>query len=104
MYAIIEDRGKQHRAEKGKLLKIDFKESLEKGAKVEFDKILLVSGNGELKIGQPYISNVKVVSEVVDPRKRGKKIRVFRYQRREGFHKEKGFKPQHTIVKIVDIV
>lgn len=103
MYAIIEDRGKQHMAVKGKLLQIDFKESAAKGEQIEFNKVLLFSEEGEIRVGQPTVSNVKVTSEVVEPLRRGDKIRVFRYQRREGFHREKGHKQKYTIVKITDI-
>ena len=74
MYAIIEACGKQYKVEKGSIVYFE-KLDAEKGKKVTFDKVLLVSDK-ETKIGTPYVDGIKVEGKIVDHVK-GEKIKVF---------------------------
>ena len=65
MYALIDMKGKQYKAEKGALLRMD-KIDAEKGATLDFDTITLISGDGTQKIGTPYIAGAKVTGTVED--------------------------------------
>ena len=72
MYAIIETGGKQYRVAEGDVITAE-KLAVEDGAQVELDKVLLLSKDGDVKVGAPYIEGAKVLGEVVESGK-GKKV------------------------------
>ena len=72
MYAMIEACGKQYKVEKGETVFFE-KLDVEEGKKVTFDKVMLVSDDKEVKVGNPYVKGVKVEGKVVSHGK-GKKI------------------------------
>ena len=103
MYAIIRDGSKQYRVEKGETVEVDRKAKKKEGEKIEFTDVLLLSDGKDIKIGTPVVEGVKVVGEVVKEVK-DKKVRVFKYQRRLGYHKTIGHRQKYTLVKVTDIV
>lgn len=78
MYAIIEACGKQYKVAQGDVV---FFEKLdnEEGKKVTFDKVILVSDDKKVQVGNPYVKGIKVEGKVVSHGK-GKKILVFKYK------------------------
>ena len=100
MYALVEIKGKQYKAEKGSVLTVDLLDA-EKGSNVEFDKVMLISDK-EVKIGAPYIEEAKVTATVED-HKKDKKVLVFKFKRRKGYRKKQGHRQQYTSIKIKDI-
>ncbi len=64
MYAVVEISGKQYRAEKGAVLKVDRIEA-EKGASLSLDKVLLLTGDA-VKVGSPYVAGAAVKATVQD--------------------------------------
>ncbi|MBN2442084.1 MAG: 50S ribosomal protein L21 [Spirochaetales bacterium] len=102
MYALIDIRGKQYKAEKGIELKID-RIPQEAGEKVEFNSVLLVGGGDDVKIGAPYVDGVSVQATVKD-HGRDKKVVVVRYKKRKGYKKTRGHRQPYSVVKIEDIV
>src|SRR5262245_48952600 len=101
MYAIIRDGSRQLKVEKGGLFEFDRKAG--KTGTSEFTEVLTLHTDEKIKIGGPTLQGAKVVGEVVKEVV-GKKIRVTKYKRREGYHKTKGHRSKHTLVKITDIV
>lgn len=101
MYAIIETGGKQLKVSKGDRVDVE-KLPLEVGAEVSFDKVLLVGGNGETKVGTPYLTTVKVVGQVLS-QDRAPKIVVYKYKRRKGYDKKQGHRQYLTKVEIKEI-
>ncbi len=65
MYALVEIKGRQYKAEAGSLLKID-KVDRKEGEKLEFDSILMVSDEGKTLLGKPYIDAALVRSYAED--------------------------------------
>ena len=59
MYAVIETGGKQYRVQEGDSLRVELLDA-EVGSSVELDKVLMVSNDAEVKIGQPYVAGAKV--------------------------------------------
>lgn len=101
MYAIVEIKGKQYKAEKGSLLKVDlFKE--ESGSKLEFDTVLMLSENDTLKVGKPYVDGAKVLATVGNTVK-ATKINVLKFKRRKGYHRSQGHRQKYTLLKVNDI-
>ena len=102
MYAIFKNGGRQYRAEKGATLELD-QQGPKEGEKVEFGEVVLVHDGQKARVGTPTVQGVKVLGEVVKNFK-GDKIRVFKYRRREGYHRTRGHRSRLTLVKITDIV
>lgn len=101
MYAIVEDGGKQYKVTTGDRLMLDRK--VAEGEKtVTLDRVLLVGGEGEAKIGQPVVAGATVTAEVLGEAS-GKKIDIFKYRRRKGYHKRQGHRQHYTQVKVTAI-
>ncbi len=102
MYALVEIKGKQYKAEKGAVLKVD-KLNEEIGASVEFDSVVLTSDGDKVSVGQPYVKGAKVKA-VVEDLKKDKKVLVVKFKRRKGYERKKGHRQQYSFIKISDIV
>jgi large subunit ribosomal protein L21 len=100
MYAVVEINGKQYRAEKGAVLKVD-RFDAEKGAAVSLDKVLLVSGDS-VKVGAPYVSGAAVKATVQDEIK-GDKIVVFKYKPKKDYRRTQGHRQSYTLLKVEEI-
>jgi len=108
VYAIIQANGRQVKVAPGAVVEIDGVAAvdaapLEAGAKVTFDRVLLVEKDaGEILAGAPFVADAKVLA-VIDGASRGPKIRVFKKKRRKGFRKTRGHRSVFTRVRITDI-
>jgi len=100
MYAVVEINGKQYRAEKGDVLKVDRFEA-EKGAALSLDKVLMVSGDS-VKVGAPYVSGAAVKATVQDEVK-GDKVIVFKYKPKKDYRRTQGHRQRYTLLKVEDI-
>ena len=101
MYAIVEFKGKQYKAEKGAVLKVDRLEAAP-GSSLDIDSVLLVSGD-TVKVGTPYVKGVKV-SAVVEAHEKAKKIIVFKYMPKKDYRRKQGHRQQYSVIKIQDII
>ncbi|NMA83296.1 MAG: 50S ribosomal protein L21 [Epulopiscium sp.] len=101
MYAIIETGGKQYKVQEGEVLKIE-KLGLTPGEEVVFDKVIAVSKDGTLAVGSPYVNNTTVSASVVQEGK-NKKIIVYKFKAKKGYHKKQGHRQPFTQVKIEKI-
>lgn len=101
MYAIIETGGKQYKVEEGMELYIE-KLDVEAGEAVEFDRVLLVSKDGQLQVGNPVLANVTVTGKV-EKHGRGQKIVVFKYKPKKNYKRKQGHRQPYTKVIIEKI-
>ncbi len=101
MYAIVEDSGKQYKVTSGDTILIDRQVSPEEKT-ISFDRVLLIGGEGQPKIGEPLVAGATVSADVIGPEK-GKKIDIFKYRRRKGYHKKQGHRQKFLRVKITGI-
>lgn len=99
MYAIIATGGKQYKVAEGDVIRVE-KLGAEAGETVTFDQVLAVSNDG-LKVGDE-VANATVTASVVENGK-GKKVIVYKYKRKTGYHKKNGHRQQFTKVKIEKI-
>lgn len=101
MYAVIETGGKQYRVQEGDTLFIE-KLDTNAGENFKFDKVLLVSENGDVKVGTPFVEGASVDAKVVEHGK-GKKIIVFKFKRKKDYRKKQGHRQPYTKVVIEKI-
>ncbi len=96
MYAIIATGGKQYKVSEGDVIKVE-KLDAQAGNTVTFDQVIAVSDNG-LKVGDA-VANATVSATVLDQGK-ARKIIVYKYKRKTGYHKKNGHRQAYTQVKI----
>ena len=101
MYALIEACGKQYKVEEKDVVFFE-KLDAEEGKKVTFDKVILVSDDGKVQVGNPYVKGVKVEGKVVAHGK-GKKIIVFKMKAKKNERKKQGHRQPYTKVEITSI-
>ncbi len=101
MYAIIESCGKQYKVAQGDVVFFE-KLNAEEGKKVTFDSVVLVSEEGKVQVGNPYVKGVKVEGKVVSHGK-GKKIIVFKMKAKKNYRRKQGHRQPYTKVEITSI-
>jgi large subunit ribosomal protein L21 len=101
MYAIIEDSGTQFKVTSGDVIRID-RPFDENEKNVKFDRVLLVAGEGDPRIGAPFVGGATVSADVIRAVK-GPKIDIQKHKRRKGYHKKIGHRQKYTEVKITGI-
>jgi large subunit ribosomal protein L21 len=101
MYAIIEESGKQFKVTSGDTIDIDRTESPEEDT-ITFDRVLLVGGEGDARVGSPLVAGATVTAEVVGPVK-GEKVDIIKHRRRKGYHKHIGHRQKYLRVRITGI-
>ncbi|NLJ83039.1 MAG: 50S ribosomal protein L21 [Bacteroidales bacterium] len=101
MYAIVEIAGQQFKVEKDNKIFVH-RLNAEEGAKIEFDKVLLVDNDGKVKVGMPFVDGAKVSATVLTHLK-GDKVLVFKKKRRKGYQKLNGHRQHLTQIEINQI-
>ena len=102
MYAIIETCGKQYKVAEGDVVFFE-KLDAEVNKKYVFDKVILVSEDGKVQVGNPYVKGVKVEGKVVSHGK-GKKIIVFKMKPKKNYRRKQGHRQPYTKIEITKIV
>ena len=100
MYAIIVTGGKQYKVSEGDVIRVE-KLDVEAGKEVTFDNVIAVNDDKTLKVAGD-VSGAKVSATVVE-QGRGKKVVVYKYKRKTGYHKKNGHRQPFTLVKIEKI-
>ncbi|MCM8800553.1 MAG: 50S ribosomal protein L21 [Candidatus Omnitrophica bacterium] len=102
MYAIIEVGAKQYPVAPGDTIEVE-KQSAKEAEEIILDKVLLVSADEQILIGQPYVKDVKVKAEVLKHFK-ARKVISYKYRRRKSSHWKKGHRQSLTRLKIKEIL
>jgi large subunit ribosomal protein L21 len=102
MYAVIESGGKQYRVSEGDVIRVDtLLHPI--GEQVEIDRVLLVSGESGVKIGQPLLDGAKVVARV-EAMEQGKKVLVWKYRPKQRYRRRQGHRQTCTRLRVEKIV
>ncbi|NLU42761.1 MAG: 50S ribosomal protein L21 [Firmicutes bacterium] len=103
MYAVIESGGKQYKVSEGDVIRVERLDA-DEGAAVEFDKVLLVAGEGldGAKVGRPHVDGATVSGKVLRHGK-GRKVVAFRYKPKKNVRVRKGHRQPFTEVQITGI-
>ena len=100
-YAVIKTGGKQYRVQEGDKIDVE-KLAAEVDESISFGEVLLVNDGSSTKVGAPYVDGATVTAKVVD-QFRGKKEVAFKFKRRKGYHKTKGYRRSLTKLEITGI-
>ncbi len=101
MYAVVKTGGKQYKVAEGTFFKVE-KCPGDVGQEIVFDEVLLVSKDGDLKVGAPTVEGARVRGTIVE-QGREKKIIVFKMKRRKGYRRKQGHRQHYTGVKVDSI-
>jgi large subunit ribosomal protein L21 len=101
MYAIVEVAGKQIKVVKDQYIYAPKMEG-DAGTAVTFDKVLLTDNGGDINIGTPAISGLKVSGKILEHVK-GNKVIIFKKKRRKGYAVKNGHRQQFTKIQIESI-
>ena len=98
MYAVIETGGKQYRVHPGDVVRLERLDG-SPGDELTLDRVLMVSDEDDLKVGQPLVEGASVSGTIVEQH-RAKKIIVYKYKRRKKYRRKQGHRQPYTAVKI----
>jgi large subunit ribosomal protein L21 len=101
MYAVIETGGKQYRVAPGQTIDVDTLAG-DIGTAVEFDRVLAVSNDGGLSLGDA-VKSARVRGKIM-AHGRGDKILVFKFKRKKQYKRTIGHRQDYTRVQVEEIV
>jgi len=101
-YAVIKTGGKQYRVQQGDKFDVE-KLDAEVDSEIQFNDVLLVGEGDSVKVGEPTVAGASVTVKVLS-QYRGPKGVAFKFKRRKGFHKTKGFRRSLTTLEVTSIV
>ena len=101
MYAIIETGGKQYKVAEGDII-TEEKQGVEGGQEYTVEKVLILAKDGDVKVGAPYVEGAAVTASVIGDGK-AKKVIVYKYKPKKGFHKKNGHRQPFTKLQIKSI-
>src|SRR5262245_1587753 len=97
MYAVIESGGKQYRVAPGDVVEVEL--TGDRGDTLELDRVLMVSGDAGVEVGQPTVAGAKVRASLLG-QVRGPKIRVFKSKRRKQYRRTHGHRQNLLRIRI----
>ena len=100
-YAIIETGGKQYRVSVGDVVSVE-KLPVEAGSTITFDRVLLLSGDGETRVGTPTVAGASVAA-TVEETYRGEKLIIFKFKAKKGYRRKTGHRQSLTRLAITAI-
>ena len=101
MYAIVEIEGIQTRVTPDAVIDVPHLAG-EPGAKLKFDKVLLIGNDAKISIGQPGVKGASVSVEIVE-HLRGPKLRIFKFKRRRAYRRRRGHRDSLTRIRVTAI-
>ena len=101
MFAIVQVGSLQYKITEGDQIEVNRLQS-EEGKSLTLDQVLLYSNEKDVRVGQPYLKDVKVTAEVVK-KTRGEKVVAFKFRRRKGYSRKVGHRQDLTVLNIKKI-
>jgi large subunit ribosomal protein L21 len=101
MYAVVEIAGQQFKVAKADKIFVPKLES-EVGAKVKFEKVLLIGDEKQTQLGTPYVTGATIEAKVLGHLKDDKVV-VFKKKKRKGFKVRRGHRQQYTQIEITKV-
>jgi large subunit ribosomal protein L21 len=99
VYAVIDDRSRQHTVRQGDELLCDLLADKAPGDTVVFDRVLLIGDEGKVQVGRPFVAGARVTAEVLGE-EQGDKVVAFRFKRRKNVRVKQGHRQRYTRLRI----
>jgi large subunit ribosomal protein L21 len=103
MYAVIEQGSKQYKVAEGDKIEIELTDLAPDAKIIELNKVLFIGGDGNNRIGKPYVEGAKVIGSFPSPEKavvKGKKLYVTSFKCRKSEQRRIGHRQKHLLIKI----
>jgi large subunit ribosomal protein L21 len=103
MYAVIEQGSKQYKVAEGDKVEIELTDLAPDTKTIELNKVLFIGGDGNNRIGKPYIEGAKVIGSFPSPEAavvKGKKLYVTSFHRRKSEQRRIGHRQKHLLITI----
>src|SRR5262249_39481206 len=100
MFAVVDDRNQQYRVQPGDRIQIHLRQGVEPGARLTFDKVCVVGGEGQGRVGSPYVAGVSVTATVVRNEVTGRRITIGKSGGRRNSRRKTGFRARFTEIQI----
>ena len=101
MYAVMKTGGKEYKISKGDLVRVEKLEG-NVGDQVTLNDVLMVSDEGRVQVGTPFLANAVITGEIIQEAK-GKKVLTYKMKRRKNYRRFKGHRQTYTYLKVNDI-
>lgn len=101
MFAVIKTGGKQYKVAANDLIKVE-KLDGQLDDVIEFSEVLLVSSDGNVTFGAPFVKGASVKAKIVE-QARARKVIAFKKRRRQNSKRTRGHRQSLTFVRIADI-
>ena len=101
MYAVVKTGGKEYRISKGDIIRVE-KVQGRVGDQVAMKEVLIVSREGEVQLGNPFLADAIITGEIVQQAK-GQKVLTYKMKRRKNYRRKKGHRQRYTYIKVSDI-
>lgn len=101
-YAVIKTGGKQYRVQQGDKLDVE-KLDADVDSEIQFNDVLLVGEGDSITVGEPTVAGASVTAKVLS-QFRGPKGVAFKFKRRKGYHKTKGYRRSLTKLEVTSII
>src|SRR5579871_1616746 len=98
--AVISTGSKQYIVSEGQTVAVELLKDL--GKTVNFESLLVISDDGAT-VGKPFVKDIKVTADVIEPDKQSDKVTAIRYKAKKRVHKVHGHRQHQTILKITKI-
>ena len=98
MYAVVRTGGKQVKVAPGESVRVEKLDGAV-GDSVEFSEVLLIGGEGDVKVGKPLVDGAVVTGEIT-AQARGPKLRIFKMKRRTGYRRKQGHRQSYTEILV----
>ena len=101
MYAVIKTGGKEYRVQKGDVIRVE-KLQGNIGDQVKLNEVLMVSDQGEARLGTPLLPQASITAKILD-QAQGKKVLTYKMKRRKNYRRFKGHRQLCTTLQIDEI-
>ena len=104
MYAVVEAGSKQYKVAEGDRLEIELADVAPDAKTIELDKVLFIGGDGDSRIGKPYIEGAKVIASFNGTAEesvvKGQKLYVTHFRRRKNSQRRIGHRQKYLQITI----
>ncbi len=101
MFAVVQIGSSQYKVAEGDTIATNrLKE--EEGKSITLDKVLMFSNGEDVRVGQPYLTDIKVTAKVIK-HPRGRKVYAFKFRRRKNSARKRGHRQDLTALNITKI-